>query len=294
VLNTVYKTVRLLSAAMAFALLLTLNLSGLAKSAEDFIYADIYAGDFEQMKKDALEQANAFTTNKERNFDGAYKTYSFICHTWLYDYEKDGVISDKISTKYFWRVPTEDGLGLYTYVPEGDGWSVVDFTDYTNAAGKDFIEKQNLQNDMGDRLKGIVQLKYIYEPRIYTTFVYIQTNDDEYFIPYAGRPEFVNLENGRVYTVKEAVERLKASAVYTTPGSSEPEPDGGEPDSGDSEPDPGGGEPDSGGGGGLVPDADAGGGPFSFRLIVLCVSGGIIVLAAGYILLSKRKNKTAL
>lgn len=57
-----------------------------------------------------------------------------------------------------------------------------------------------------EKVTKVKDIKFAHSFRYYTTFVIIETKDNEYVVPYSQAPDMVGLNNGEIYSSEEAVE----------------------------------------------------------------------------------------
>lgn len=149
---------------------------------------------------------------KNMKTDNAYKQYTLKSSYIYEDYIKNGSFGALISDGYSWIVPLYEENIYISFAKKTGNWqfssagSSLSFSDDNgNKIDLDFSLKGILKKLK--REKGITdadEIKYVSSHRV--NFVYILTNGTEYLIPYTSRPDFTNLENGKIYTAASAME----------------------------------------------------------------------------------------
>ena len=149
---------------------------------------------------------------KSMKTDNAYKQYR-LNSVYIYDdYTKNGNFGSMISDGYNWIVPLYDENIYISFSKKSESWqfggagSSLSFTDDNgNKLDLDFSLKGILKKLKKE--KGITnadEIKYVSSDRV--NFIYVLTDGTEYLIPYCSRPDFTELENGKIYTAAEALD----------------------------------------------------------------------------------------
>ena len=149
---------------------------------------------------------------KSMKTDNAYKQYR-LNSVYIYDdYTKNGNFGSMISDDYNWIVPLYNENIYISFSKKSGSWqfggagSSLSFTDDNgNKLDLDFSLKGILKKLKKE--KGITnadEIKYVSSDRV--NFIYVLTDGTEYLIPYCSRPDFTELENGKIYTAAEALD----------------------------------------------------------------------------------------
>ena len=149
---------------------------------------------------------------KSMKTDNACKQYR-LNSVYIYDdYTKNGNFGSMISDDYNWIVPLYDENIYISFSKKSGSWqfggagSSLSFTDDDgNKLDLDFSLKGILKKLKKE--KGITnadEIKYVSSDRV--NFIYVLTDGTEYLIPYCSRPDFTELENGKIYTAGEALD----------------------------------------------------------------------------------------
>lgn len=159
-----------------------------------------------------MPSLNATVDKNQIRTENAYKQYR-LNSVYIYDdYTKNGNFGSMISDGYNWIVPLYDENIYISFSKKSESWqfggagSSLSFTDDDgNKLDLDFSLNGILKKLKKE--KGITnadEIKYVSSDRV--NFVYILTDGAEYLIPYCSRPDFTELENGKIYTAAEALE----------------------------------------------------------------------------------------
>lgn len=121
-------------------------------------------------------------------------------------------VSEAISSDYVWDVPNEAEQVFRIRVIDGQ-WKVIGYS--TPLAGEkdpSIIDLDLVDAAIAELAKSYdvsdIQVQCFLADMYFANFVYITTPDNEYLIPFAARPDFTGLENGRLYTALEASQIL--------------------------------------------------------------------------------------
>ena len=144
-------------------------------------------------------------------FEDAYKRYNMEEHSFAYSYLK-GVPFDKlVSDFYVWVVPTETGKQIIISNTE-EKWQIIGYShSEKNEENSDLINKDSVIKSIELISEKIEDVQFIYTGAYFSSFAFIKTDKEEYLIPFSVRPDFTKLENGKLYTAKEASAILLAS-----------------------------------------------------------------------------------
>lgn len=159
-----------------------------------------------------MPSLNATVDKNQIRTENAYKQYG-LNSVYIYDdYTKNGNFGSMISDGYNWIVPLYDENIYISFSKKSESWqfggagSSLSFTDDDgNKLDLDFSLNGILKKLKKE--KGITnadEIKYVSSDRV--NFVYILTDGAEYLIPYCSRPDFTELENGKIYTAAESLE----------------------------------------------------------------------------------------
>lgn len=203
----------------ALSLLLSAKLVCFASNTSDIINKDIYSNEFAKIKSDISKDEN-LTKVGTFDFDSAYKVYTLTQPHISLAYDEHQNIKNAITNEYKWMIPTTDNKQLATAQLSNDKWEIIGYKEDDNSKNTYAIDKQQITKafDKQSKITGdnIIDYKNIWSPMIYTTFAYIQTNENEYLIPFGSRPDLTGLENGKIYEAKTAVEILNKNAPPQT------------------------------------------------------------------------------
>ena len=169
--------------------------------------------------------------------DNAYKKYRLNTSYIADDYKKNGSFASLIDSNYSWIIPLYKENIYISFGSNGDGWefgssgnSPVYTDDDGNKLDLDFslkgiTEKLNKEKNITD----IEQIKYVTADKF--DFVYVLAGGTEYLIPYTSRPDFTDLENGKIYTAREALKiyakDYPVQIVHLMPWEKDPKLNGG-------------------------------------------------------------------
>ncbi|MFY9198680.1 MAG: hypothetical protein WBK75_05540 [Acutalibacteraceae bacterium] len=210
---------KIITLITALSLLLSVQLVCFASNTSDFINKDTSSDEFTKLKYDISKEDN-HTKSEIFDFESAYKVYTLTHHHISSAYSKHGNIKNAITSQYNWMIPTADNKSLATAELSNDKWSIIGYKEGDSPKNTYVIDKQQISKALDKQSKitgdNIIDYKNIWSPMIYTTFVYIQTSQNEYLIPFGSRPDLTGLENGKIYEAKDAVEILNIKAPPQT------------------------------------------------------------------------------
>lgn len=147
----------------------------------------------------------------------AYKVFHYDPKT-AYQFIDDliagkGFMRD-VSGDYHWMVITDENAAIKV-VWSSKQWEVAGFR-HPSSTGK---PSADIRRDVFEKALTGIDAEYIkaFEvSTINTTFLYVQTKETVYVVPFSSRPDFNLLENGKRYTPEEAGEILRMSDYYTS------------------------------------------------------------------------------
>lgn len=145
------------------------------------------------------------------NFAAAYKVHTFTEHDIVAAYKEKGSVGALISDEYRWMVPTDAGdLVTVTKSNESGEWEPIGVAlgDGRKTARADAIDKSALTRTVARQTDQVTDMKYVVSYFYNTTFAYVQTDGQEYLVPYCTRPEFTGLTNGQMYTAAQVMDTL--------------------------------------------------------------------------------------
>lgn len=124
-------------------------------------------------------------------------------------------VSELISTEYSWIV-LGDGDTAIKVIDDNDEWRVSGQSTPTEVT----LASSNINSDaVNSILEGVTEnitdLRCISSAAYYCNFVYINTESNEYLIPFSSRPDFTGLENGSLYTAYDAAVILNQNMPAT-------------------------------------------------------------------------------
>lgn len=162
-----------------------------------------------------MQEADALSTGSARNKSEikAYKQYNAEAEDFLKDLSGGADIHDLISDYYTWMIP---GPGTIAYVNLNDDgrWET---TGYGEASSPDDVFKDVIQYDevnseinafLADNDEVLKDMICVRVMRYFTNFVCVMFSSGTYLIPYAARPDFTGLTNGKLYPVDEVRDTL--------------------------------------------------------------------------------------
>lgn len=151
-----------------------------------------------------------------KNPDDVIKTYSLLTNQWFLS-DKLEDFSQVVTTDVFYIYPGDDsGKNMDTaysdYKIDENGtleWKGTTYppTDKSTPYGLWQLTHERIQAD----LSGIEYEDYIITqaPRLAAVFVWVRTSSEDLIIAYPMRPDWMDLENGGIYTLEELQEILK-------------------------------------------------------------------------------------
>lgn len=147
-------------------------------------------------------QAYAMNTDNELDPSQAYPVYRLSGTDILSDYETAGSIESLLTEERVWMI-TPTAQSVTSLYKTEEGWSSpASVSSVDGDPIRNRIDKAVLAAvlDEAGIFTGEEELRYIISYRYYTVFAYLKANGTEYLVPFASRPEFIGLENGKVYT----------------------------------------------------------------------------------------------
>lgn len=150
------------------------------------------------------------------NPDAVLKTYQLITNQWFLSNELED-FSQVVTTKVYYVYPGDDeGSDLntaYSVYEIGENgkleWdcTVHSPTDASVPYGLSKLTHDIIQSDLSD----IEYEDYIITeaPRLASVFVWVRTSSEDLILAYPMRPDWMDLENGEIYTLEELQEILK-------------------------------------------------------------------------------------
>ena len=146
------------------------------------------------------------------NYENAYQLFGLIGYDLPALYAEYGCIQKLISDKFSWIIPSYNKQEAYYADLYENNWIIVAHTwSAEQSVLMNIIDKDQLRSAKYDIEGKVIDVKYIYANCYSAAFTYIQTDTNEYLIPQAGRPDFTNLENGKLYKADEALKILTES-----------------------------------------------------------------------------------
>lgn len=149
----------------------------------------------------------------------SYKVYHSSLSTsveFIDQLAQEGALTLLNNGDYHWMVITKDNAAIRV-ISDAGLWKVVGYRDPV----KGLKVSQDIHQEVVEKaLEGIqVQsLQAIEVSQIYLTVLCVQATDgSSYVIPFASRPDFTHLENGKLYTPEEMGRILKSSDYYLNP-----------------------------------------------------------------------------
>ena len=150
------------------------------------------------------------------NPDAVLKTYQLLTNQWFLSNELED-FSQVVTTKVYYAYPGDDeGGDLNTaysvYEIDENGkleWdcTVHSPTDASVPYGLSKLTHDIIESDLSD----IEYEDYIITeaPRLASVFVWVRTSSEDLILTYPMRPDWMDLENGEIYTLEELQEILK-------------------------------------------------------------------------------------
>ena len=214
----------------AIACLLFLSLSTVSAQAEDSISQSINTlFDTQREEKTAvideigaLLKLNLFEDNGsgENNiaklfnasyydYDAAYKAYK-LPHLFISAYKESGSFGSIAGDDYQWRIPFENSAGTSGYAILGEKEGKLAYLGKAIGATckNEYISEEIIRNAVKETdliEKPLVKLTFLQSFMYNTTFVLLSDGDNEFVIPFAVRPEWSPVENGKIYTAKDLI-----------------------------------------------------------------------------------------
>jgi len=149
------------------------------------------------------------------DYDNAYKV-NIISPMMLTKYNNENSFENIITDKSQWIVPVynKNGeRGFATLIGDNSDLKLVGISYGGNQAQMptDIDAVFNKIESVSGEGIGIKSIKYTYSLYYYITFIYFNTTDEEYVIPFTNIADQININNGEVYTVKNMFSILNKS-----------------------------------------------------------------------------------
>ena len=166
-------------------------------------------GDYFMQEADALPTGNARAKSEIK----AYKLYNAAADDFLKDLCSGEDIHELISSDYTWMIP---GSGTVAQVNLNDDgkWET---KGYGKASSPDDVFNDVIHYDevnseinafLADNDEELKDMICVHVPRYFANFVCVMFSSGTYLIPYAARPDFTGLTNGKLYPVDEVRDTL--------------------------------------------------------------------------------------
>lgn len=163
---------------------------------------------FESTDSEKNDMASLFNASYY-DYDATYKAYK-LPHLFITAYKKCGSFLSIVEDDYQWKVPFENSVGTtgYAVLSERDGklaylGKSIGDTCKNEYISEDMIRTAIKDSDLID--KPLTKLTYLQSFMYNTTFVLLADKENEYIIPFAIRPEWSPVENGKLYTAEDLI-----------------------------------------------------------------------------------------
>lgn len=169
--------------------------------------------DFLKLEADTLEAAINKDVNLKAEFTtinayNAIKLYSFKEHDYFVDFNQIKSFAELISDEFVYAIPT---MGNHTVLvkEENDKFEMLGVVGPSPNVENSDIKLATIKNDLAQSKLDVKtsDIVYVQSHKYYLNLAYFTTsNDEEYVIPYAARPEFLGIKNGVPLKAKEFLE----------------------------------------------------------------------------------------
>lgn len=176
------------------------------------------------------DSASSTKNNIKIDFSEATKVFVYTPQQFLSLLDSN-VIVDSIlqNPNYCWKIPVSirtDGIDYaVAYMNPSGNWTY--YTASTTELGKKevqyIIDPDNIKNTLSqNKIDNIQHLYALTISDLAMDLLIIDTGTETFLIPYASRPEFLNLENGKAYSITDMYEILDTYLSQQTSLSNQP------------------------------------------------------------------------
>ena len=180
------------------------DISALQDDILDSLYTNLY------------DSNSSIKSNTKIDFTNATKVYVYTPQELLALLNSDNIV-DNISrtSNYCWKIPVankSDGVDYaVAYTNSSGNWTY--YTASTTEFGKNevlyIIDPDNINDTLlKNKIEYIQQLYALTISEMSMDLLVIDTGAETFAIPYASRPDFLNLENGKAYSTTDMYEIL--------------------------------------------------------------------------------------
>lgn len=150
----------------------------------------------------------------------SYKVFSLKQMDLVAELQAGTELADLISDDYVWVVSTPSNATIRVAEVDGE-WDVLGYSiPVSENTVTDLIQMDSLNTEiaiLSTDQNTVASLLCFEAPMYHTNFVYMETENGEFLIPYGSRPDLTGLENGALYTPQEVSNILTHSfdGVYS-------------------------------------------------------------------------------
>lgn len=159
-----------------------------------------------------LEEARP--ADAEGGLETSYKMFSLKDPELLSALQNGSDLSGLISDEYVWIVVTAANQSIRAARVDGE-WEVLGYsTPPSETAAANVVQLEPLNTELAAlsaSQTSIDRLVCFEAPMYHTDFVYMDTSDGAFLVPFGSRPDLTGLENGKLYTPEEVGGILSAS-----------------------------------------------------------------------------------
>lgn len=209
---------------LAFLLCLAFAIPARAAGPDAAAYPEFFdAAEFQQVwdavfhtellyENGVLDEARPADT--EGSLEASYKMFSLKDPKLLPALQNGSDLSGLISDEYVWIVVTAANQSIRTAQVDGE-WEVLGYSaPRSETAATNVVQPEALNTDLATlsaSQASIDRLVCFEAPMYHTNFVYMDTSDGAFLVPFGSRPDLTGLENGKLYTPEEVGGILSAS-----------------------------------------------------------------------------------